>query len=136
MYLVDQTNPPKPCAVFDIIAGTSTGGLIAIMLGRLVSIVGSFVVRSLTYHVQEMDVETAINAYCELSKTAFAPRKRNVIAGSVVAKIFGSATFDHKSLEGAIKSVIKKALDGQHPADQLENAPLLQDHPTCKMYAE
>lgn len=27
--------PPLPCEVFDLICGTSTGGLIAIMLGRL-----------------------------------------------------------------------------------------------------
>jgi patatin-like phospholipase/acyl hydrolase len=26
---------PKPCDVFDLIAGTSTGGIIAVMLGRL-----------------------------------------------------------------------------------------------------
>jgi patatin-like phospholipase/acyl hydrolase len=26
---------PRPCQVFDIICGTSTGGLIALMLGRL-----------------------------------------------------------------------------------------------------
>ena len=28
-------DPPKPCEVFDLICGTSTGGLIAIMLGLL-----------------------------------------------------------------------------------------------------
>ena len=36
LYLVNHRSPPKPCEVFDFIAGTSTGGLIAIMLGRLV----------------------------------------------------------------------------------------------------
>jgi len=37
MFLVNPENPPKPCEVFDLIVGTSTGGLLAIMLGRLVS---------------------------------------------------------------------------------------------------
>jgi len=36
MFLIDPENPPKPCNVFNVIAGTSTGGLLAIMLGRLV----------------------------------------------------------------------------------------------------
>ncbi|KAJ5569106.1 FabD/lysophospholipase-like protein [Penicillium hetheringtonii] len=31
----DKLPPVKPCEVFDLIGGTSTGGLIAIMLGRL-----------------------------------------------------------------------------------------------------
>ena len=30
-----NTENPKPCDYFDLISGTSTGGLIAIMLGRL-----------------------------------------------------------------------------------------------------
>lgn len=40
MYRLRPENEPnrqvKPCEVFDIIVGTSTGGLIAIMLGVLV----------------------------------------------------------------------------------------------------
>jgi patatin-like phospholipase/acyl hydrolase len=41
MILIDSgkmntdDKPPLPCDVFDLICGTSTGGLIAIMLGRL-----------------------------------------------------------------------------------------------------
>ncbi|KAK5354371.1 hypothetical protein LTS03_011888, partial [Exophiala xenobiotica] len=46
--------PLKPCELFDLIGGTSTGGLIAIMLGRL-----------------EMDVDECISAYNRLIKTVF-----------------------------------------------------------------
>ena len=46
MYLIRAEDEleklPKPCDVFDIIAGTSTGALIAIMLGRLVRRVWSY----------------------------------------------------------------------------------------------
>ncbi|PMD26932.1 FabD/lysophospholipase-like protein [Hyaloscypha hepaticicola] len=35
MECIDPNDPPKPCDFFDMICGTSTGGLIAIMLGRL-----------------------------------------------------------------------------------------------------
>jgi len=33
MEKIDPENPPKPCDCFDLIGGTSTGGIIAIMLG-------------------------------------------------------------------------------------------------------
>lgn len=50
----------KPCDYFDLIGGTSTGGLLAIMLGRL-----------------QMDTQLCIQAYKSLSKEVFS-RKFNV----------------------------------------------------------
>ncbi|EMT74141.1 Calcium-independent phospholipase A2-gamma [Fusarium odoratissimum] len=46
-------SPQKPADIFDLIGGTSTGGLIAIMLGRL-----------------QMDVDECISAYTDLTKVA------------------------------------------------------------------
>ncbi|KAG5810247.1 hypothetical protein H9Q71_005604 [Fusarium xylarioides] len=61
MRSINQDNPPKPCEIFDLIGGNSTGGLIAIMLGRL-----------------QMTVEDCIDKYLEISKAAFQPRRSNV----------------------------------------------------------
>ncbi|EXL47748.1 hypothetical protein FOCG_11897 [Fusarium oxysporum f. sp. radicis-lycopersici 26381] len=40
---IDPDSSPKPCNYFDIIGGTSTGGLIAIMLGRLQMTVNKYI---------------------------------------------------------------------------------------------
>ncbi|QKD59085.2 phospholipase, patatin family protein, partial [Fusarium oxysporum Fo47] len=61
MKRVRPDNPPKPCEYFDLIGGTSTGGLIAIMLGRL-----------------RMDVDTCIEKYGELSSRVFQPKRAGV----------------------------------------------------------
>ncbi|KAH8921081.1 FabD/lysophospholipase-like protein, partial [Atractiella rhizophila] len=45
---------PKPCDYFDLICGSSTGGLIAILLGRL-----------------QMDVETAKDTYLDMARGVF-----------------------------------------------------------------
>ncbi|KAH7134383.1 hypothetical protein EDB81DRAFT_844943 [Dactylonectria macrodidyma] len=50
MSTIDPDSPPKPCDYFDMIGGTSTGGLIAIMLGRL-----------------RMTIDECITAYTSLS---------------------------------------------------------------------
>ncbi|KAF2682081.1 FabD/lysophospholipase-like protein [Lentithecium fluviatile CBS 122367] len=50
MDTINPDSPPKPCDYFDMIGGTSTGGLIAIMLGRL-----------------RMTVDECIDAYVSLS---------------------------------------------------------------------
>ena len=45
---------PKPCEYFDLIAGTGTGGLIAIMLGRL-----------------RLDLETCKDVYVRMTRRVF-----------------------------------------------------------------
>ncbi|KAK4171585.1 hypothetical protein QBC36DRAFT_382447 [Triangularia setosa] len=64
MTAVYAESPPKPCDYFDIISGTSTGGLIAIMLGRL-----------------RMTVDDCINAYASLSESVFEKNNRRPTTG-------------------------------------------------------
>ncbi|KAI9761611.1 MAG: hypothetical protein M1840_001751 [Geoglossum simile] len=59
MKSVNPKNPPKPCEYFDLIGGTSTGGVIALMLGRL-----------------EMDVDTCIERYIELYSRVLKKKKK------------------------------------------------------------
>ncbi|KAE8845923.1 hypothetical protein PTNB73_01903 [Pyrenophora teres f. teres] len=82
---------PKPCDYFDMICGTSTGGLIAIMLGRL-----------------EMSIDQCIEAYIEMMDVIFDPKDRRKLPfkirnGKVQPK------YKTKHIEQAIKQVISKA---------------------------
>ncbi|EWZ28232.1 hypothetical protein FOZG_18073 [Fusarium oxysporum Fo47] len=70
MKRVRPDNPPKPCEYFDLIGGTSTGGLIAIMLGRL-----------------RMDVDTCIEKYGELSSRVFQPKRAGYRSGRLEQEI-------------------------------------------------
>ncbi|EMD61159.1 hypothetical protein COCSADRAFT_239773 [Bipolaris sorokiniana ND90Pr] len=114
MYLINPQHPPKPCDVFDMIVGTSTGGLIAIMLGRL-----------------EMDVEAAINAYKRLSRRVFTPKKRTHIGGAFIHKVLGSETFDYKVLEKVIKEIVSEHLGSDTASG---NVKLYQDRPKCPIF--
>ncbi|KAI2611804.1 hypothetical protein GGR54DRAFT_643255 [Hypoxylon sp. NC1633] len=98
---------PKPCDVFDIIGGTSTGGIIAIMLGRL-----------------SMSVDECIRAYDKLAKTAFTP-KWNPFP---IAPPKGA--FSAQALEAAIKQTVKEfcteescALQRTHNQSTAETCP-------------
>ncbi|KAG9240166.1 kinase subdomain-containing protein, partial [Calycina marina] len=81
--------PVKPCEVFDLIGGTSTGGLIAIMLGRL-----------------EMDVDECITAYSDLAEAVFS-QKKSRLRFNLKGKV--KAQFDSSKLENAIRDTIKRA---------------------------
>lgn len=79
------TEAPKPCDFFDMIGGTSTGGLIAIMLGRM-----------------KMSVEECIEAYIKLADKVFRPTHTMPLSfkGRVREK------FDSKALEQAVKQYL------------------------------
>ncbi|KAI1745266.1 hypothetical protein F4680DRAFT_401598 [Xylaria scruposa] len=84
MATIDRDHPPKPCDYFDLIGGTSTGGIIAIMLGRL-----------------RMTIEECIDAYVSLSDGVFQKRKHRF---TLKGKIQGR--FDTQALERAIKNIL------------------------------
>ncbi|KAI7770703.1 hypothetical protein LZL87_004490 [Fusarium oxysporum] len=94
MSTIDPDAPPKPCDYFDMIAGTSTGGLIAIMLGRL-----------------RMTVDECIVAYTSLSNKVFEKKSRRVkINGQLQGR------FDAAALEQAVKQTL---VDRGHSKDAL-----------------
>ena len=76
---------PKPCDYFDLIAGTGTGGLIAIMLGRL-----------------RLDLETCKDVYVRMTKRVFETDK--TIAGIP----YRSTLFKASKLEEAIKECVRE----------------------------
>ncbi|KAI0861334.1 acyl transferase/acyl hydrolase/lysophospholipase [Xylaria cubensis] len=75
---------PRPCEYFDLIGGTSTGGIIAIMIGRL-----------------GMTVDECIRAYDDVGQAAFTPKRKLL----PIARPKGA--FSAKALEAAIKKVVK-----------------------------
>jgi len=93
-----------PWQIFDLIAGTSTGGLIAIMLGRL-----------------KMSIDECITRYEEFSHTVFGGGK------SKWRWTWYGEFYDHQILENVIKEVVGKKLGN-------ENALLLEEgKPDCKV---
>lgn len=84
MSIVDPDDPPKPCDYFDMIGGTSTGGLIAVMLGRLC-----------------MTVDECIEAYTSLSDKVFEKKSHRV---NIKGKLQGR--FDSAELERTIKQIL------------------------------
>ncbi|CAD6442839.1 70f76fa4-52fb-420e-a197-e7cc39b9e563 [Sclerotinia trifoliorum] len=106
MNRINPDSPPKPCEYFDMIGGTSTGGLIAIMLGRL-----------------EMSVQECKEAYTEMMGKIFLKKHSRI--SLTKRKVRGQ--FDTIVLEEAIKAVIK---DRGIPVDSL----LFWPQGKCKIF--
>ncbi|KAG8982224.1 hypothetical protein FRB90_006947, partial [Tulasnella sp. 427] len=92
----------KPCDYFDLIGGTSTGGLIAIMLGRL-----------------RMSIPDCIKAYSELSKNIFDESLLRIIP-----RLMKAHKFSAEKLKDAIELVVNTHKGGSstmmwdNPADR------------------
>ncbi|EOA90522.1 uncharacterized protein SETTUDRAFT_146424 [Exserohilum turcica Et28A] len=106
MDAVDPDAPPEPYEWFNMIGGTGTGGLIAIMLGRL-----------------KMSVPDCMKTYMTFFYLIFQkPRRRGLFKSPVQGR------FDAKEVELAIKDVIKQQ-------GLPEDAPLRDEHSTaCKVF--
>ncbi|KAF2179657.1 FabD/lysophospholipase-like protein [Zopfia rhizophila CBS 207.26] len=83
----DDNTPLKPCHYFDMIGGTSTGGIIAVLLGRL-----------------RMDVPTCIQIYNRLSKVVFGKDYSVKMLGMKIP--YRRTRFSSSVLEEAIKNVL------------------------------
>ena len=82
---------PKPCEVFDLIVGTSTGGLIATMLGRL-----------------ELSIDESLACYETISRKIFEKRQIGGHIGRFVHGMAGSSWYDIKNLQTCVKDLLKK----------------------------
>lgn len=112
----EPTSVVEPCDVFDLICGTSTGGLIAIMLGRLKMVCfNRLVLINMLTELQTVD--QAIAKYSELSETIFTT--------SLKSK---TAKFDHTAFENILKKVVAES--------QLNLQPdaLLKEPNSCKTF--
>lgn len=100
------TETPRPCDYFELICGTSTGGLIAIMLGRL-----KMVRLQLAEMLIHQSVEECITEYMNLSKEVF---DRDHAIFKVLPTGEKGCRFNPSNLERIIKKLIKKILQNEN----------------------
>lgn len=83
------SKPPLPCEVFDLICGTSTGGLISVMLGRL-----------------HMSIDDCITVYERLGKEVFGKRRTGGILWKLMRSLFSAPVYDVENLQEQIRKVL------------------------------
>lgn len=107
MENINPTSPPKPYEHFDMICGTSTGGLIAIMLGRL-----------------RLSVQECIDEYLKLSPLIFVKTKHRLKFDASV-----QGRFDHEAFERGIRNMLVRYGFSEDALFREEQAD-----PPCKVY--
>ncbi|KAH8744930.1 hypothetical protein F5882DRAFT_525888 [Hyaloscypha sp. PMI_1271] len=99
---------PRPCEIFDLIGGTSTGGISAIMLGRL-----------------GMSVDECIAKYKLVGSSVFGKKP---FGSKYLKSVVGKAAYSAKALN---EIVIQTLADKKLPA----NEPMVGTHePGCKVF--
>jgi len=94
---------PLPCEHFDLIGGTGTGGLIALMLGRL-----------------RLSVDDAIKYYIQLTNDVFSDKKDRLIKHETMFKA------------SKLKKVIQKMLSSLDAAGRDSNARMIDQNSHCR----
>jgi patatin-like phospholipase/acyl hydrolase len=89
--------PIRPCDYFDLICGTSTGGLIALMLGRMEYVCPERRYAWTCKLTNIKTVEQAIEKYKELSEAGFTSKSTD-----------STNKYNHETLENCIKRVISQ----------------------------
>ena len=106
----------KPCQYFDIICGTSTGGLLAIMLGRL-----------------RMDIESCKQAYRSLSAQIFQKSSWHFPGRVWWDAYMDKPWYSGDALEGAVKQIVTQRLSLSEKEQlrardvETEDAPLMPE---------
>lgn len=103
-----------PWQFFDMIGGTSTGGLLAIMLGRL-----------------RMSLDDCELAYLQLSESIFTPKRKGMnLFDRAKDKWKANGKFDHKGLESAIIDIIVASKQGKRLISKAEERELQDEAKT------
>ena len=94
--IIDQLShssdaPPLACNIFDLICGTGTGGLIAIMLGRL-----------------RMSIDDAVKEYLDLATAVY--REKPPLRHGLPQ--IGRGAYDHEILVSKVKELVHKHNQG------------------------
>jgi hypothetical protein len=92
---------PKPCDHFDLIVGTGTGGLIALMLGRL-----------------RLSIDTCKDVYVRMTKRVFETDK------TIVGIPYRSTLFKASKLEEAIRECVRAHTIYESEGNDSEDAPV------------
>ncbi|KAG6867448.1 hypothetical protein C0995_004918 [Termitomyces sp. Mi166 len=103
-HLEGAESLPKPCDYFDIIGGVGTGGVIALMLGRL-----------------HMPIDLAIEKYVDFSKKVYSDMK-------ILSFNRGPEKFKATTFVSGMKDILRST---GKPADEIL---MQDNHLPCKRY--